>query len=89
MTSFLGYGFIIPWFGWISTSDTKGSYLWCESVTKLPKDPQFWPCSQINCPLLNGVRLSHDEDVLSGVLDFTKFLQEEKVNLYRGGVGYS
>lgn len=40
-------------------------------------------------PLLNGVRLSHDEDVLSGVLVFTKFLQEEKVNLYRGGVGYS
>ncbi len=31
----------------------------------------------------------HDEDVLSGVLVFTKFLQEEKVNLYRGGVGYS
>ena len=75
MTSFLGYGFIISWFGWISTSDTKGSYLWCES--------------EINCPLLNGVRLSHDEDVLSGVLVFTKFLQEEKVNLYRGGVGYS
>ncbi|BFK76647.1 hypothetical protein I3500192B8_11360 [Acidaminococcus intestini] len=36
MTSFLGYGFIISWFGCISTSDTKGSYLWSESVTKLP-----------------------------------------------------
>ena len=40
-------------------------------------------------PFAKWVRLSHDEDVLSGVLVFTKFLQEEKVNLYRGGVGYS